>query len=319
MQNLDTGNRNRGKGLSSVHMRIFFPIYYQKNSYDIVDILAYTTVSIFRKDVIQKFAYAIHYREFYMLSFYKNTVPILIFSGLLAGCTSTGDIQKIAPNVFQVSTAACPACGGTSKSMELALQKANSHCAAKNQDIVVNHYENESLNLAGAGGTSLEFRCIELVDTTASDGCYGDLLDTIATNHDLALLRAIIPKIATRDDGPFGFEALTNSTYATLEEKEVLMALGAGWSKCDDLYASTLMDAEWASWSVFARKRITTMADLSMGNITYSEFAKAQNSILEQEIALAVEQDNRRADSEREDSNARSLRRIMIYDAVINN
>ena len=256
-----------------------------------------------------------------MLSFYKNAVPILLFSGVLAGCTSTGDIQKLAPNVFQVSTAACPACGGTSKSMELALQKANLYCADKNKDIVVDNYENESLNLAGAGATSLEFRCIDEVDSTSpgvAETCFDDLYQSITATYDPEALKFMRPNLATSEDVFYGFSALSNAAFATIGEKGILMTLGAGMAVCEDLHGSSLADAHREIWALFSKKRLAIFADLSMGSITYSDHAKRYNGIVEQELSLAMEQTNRQEDIAIYESNARSARRIMMYDAVIN-
>jgi len=81
-------------------------------------------------------------------------------AALLAGCTMSGDIVPTGPDTYMTSAVACPACGGTTKSITMALQQAGEFCASQDkrvlrQDMTNDRWFNE------AGETVLEFRCLD--------------------------------------------------------------------------------------------------------------------------------------------------------------
>ncbi|WP_062262991.1 hypothetical protein [Endozoicomonas arenosclerae] len=79
----------------------------------------------------------------------------------LSGCMTTSDVIPTGPDTYMVTTAACPACGGSSKAMTMALKKAASYCTGLGKVMLRKGFSKENLNFAGAGGSTLEFRCLE--------------------------------------------------------------------------------------------------------------------------------------------------------------
>lgn len=80
---------------------------------------------------------------------------------LMAGCQTTSSVVSTGPDTYMLSTAACPACGGSAKALTLALQEASTHCAGLGKVMLRKSISKENLNYAGAGGSSIEFRCLD--------------------------------------------------------------------------------------------------------------------------------------------------------------
>lgn len=59
-----------------------------------------------------------------------------------------------------VSAVACPACGGTTKSISMAYQEAGEFCEAQGKKLLKSSIENDRW-FNEAGETVLEFRCLE--------------------------------------------------------------------------------------------------------------------------------------------------------------
>jgi hypothetical protein len=78
---------------------------------------------------------------------------------LVSGCMTTGDVIETGPDTYMVTSLACPACGGKSKAIVMALQKASGYCAAQGKRFLRGGLENEKW-INGAGETILEFRCL---------------------------------------------------------------------------------------------------------------------------------------------------------------
>ena len=63
------------------------------------------------------------------------------------------------PSTYMLSTVACPACGGTTKSISMALKKAVAHCNAQGLRMLKESLDNDKW-FNEAGETVLEFRCL---------------------------------------------------------------------------------------------------------------------------------------------------------------
>ena len=72
----------------------------------------------------------------------------------------TSEIVNTDPDTYLISSAACPACGGSTKAITVALQKASTFCTQQGKVMLRKSVSKENLNYAGAGGSSLEFRCL---------------------------------------------------------------------------------------------------------------------------------------------------------------
>ena len=90
----------------------------------------------------------------------KKLLAAIVFLSL-TGCMTTSDVIPTGPNTFMVTTAACPACGGSSQAVSMALKKASSYCMSMGKVMLRKGFSKENLNYVGAGGSTLEFRCLE--------------------------------------------------------------------------------------------------------------------------------------------------------------
>lgn len=90
-----------------------------------------------------------------------NKYIIMAVTLMISACTQTSEVIATGPNTYMISSAACPACGGSSKAVTLALQKASSFCVQQGKQMLRKNVTKENLNYVGAGGSSLEFRCLE--------------------------------------------------------------------------------------------------------------------------------------------------------------
>lgn len=78
----------------------------------------------------------------------------------VSGCTMTGDIVPTGPDSYMVSTVACPACGGTTKSTTMAYHEAGKFCASQGKRLLKSDMTNDRW-WNEAGETVLEFRCLD--------------------------------------------------------------------------------------------------------------------------------------------------------------
>jgi hypothetical protein len=101
---------------------------------------------------------------------------------LLNACTTTSDIVTLSDNSYQLSSLACPACGGTSKSQSLAREKANNFCAAKGEVAIIDNLDNETVNAFGAGSTALNFRCGQANVQDSVEECYDTLITSLKSS-----------------------------------------------------------------------------------------------------------------------------------------
>ncbi len=84
---------------------------------------------------------------------------VVSLAAVAASCTMTGDIVPTGPNSYMVSTVACPACGGTTKSISMAYKEAGRFCMSQDKHFLKSNMTNERWSNE-AGETVLEFRCL---------------------------------------------------------------------------------------------------------------------------------------------------------------
>ena len=80
--------------------------------------------------------------------------------GLIISCTMTGDIVPTGPDSYMISTVACPACGGTTKSTTMAYKEAGEFCVSQGKRLLKSSMTNDRW-FNEAGETVLEFRCLD--------------------------------------------------------------------------------------------------------------------------------------------------------------
>jgi hypothetical protein len=84
---------------------------------------------------------------------------VILMLGSLTACTMMGDIMPTGPDSYMISSVACPACGGTTKSISMALKGAGEFCANQGKHMLKIEMTNDKW-FNEAGETVLEFRCL---------------------------------------------------------------------------------------------------------------------------------------------------------------
>ena len=79
---------------------------------------------------------------------------------LISSCMMKGDVVQTGPDTYMVSAIACPACGGTTKSITMALKEAEKYCAAMGKRVLKKDLKNDKW-WNDAGETVVEFRCLD--------------------------------------------------------------------------------------------------------------------------------------------------------------
>jgi len=85
---------------------------------------------------------------------------VIVISGLLSSCMMKGDVVQTGPDTYMVSAIACPACGGTTKSISMALKEAVGYCASQGKRMLKKDMKNDKW-FNEAGETIVEFRCLD--------------------------------------------------------------------------------------------------------------------------------------------------------------
>ena len=89
-----------------------------------------------------------------------NKLFLLAVAGLLVSCMMASDIVSTGPDSYMISTVACPACGGTTKSTSIAYKEAGEFCMSQGKRLLKSNMTNDRW-FNEAGETVLEFRCLE--------------------------------------------------------------------------------------------------------------------------------------------------------------
>lgn len=85
---------------------------------------------------------------------------VIVLSVLLSSCMMMGDITQTGPDTYMVSAIACPACGGTTKSISMAFGEASKYCASQGKRMLKKDMKNDKW-FNEAGETIVEFRCLD--------------------------------------------------------------------------------------------------------------------------------------------------------------
>lgn len=90
-----------------------------------------------------------------MKKYVALTLPLIVSS-----CMMSGDIVPTGPDTYMVSAIACPACGGTTKSITMVFKKAGEFCSSQGKYVLKSEMKNDKW-FNDAGETVLEFRCLD--------------------------------------------------------------------------------------------------------------------------------------------------------------
>lgn len=221
---------------------------------------------------------------------------------ILNACTTTSDIVTLSDNSYQVSSLACPACGGTSKSQDLARQKANDFCAEQGGVAIIDNLDNETVNAYGAGATALNFRCGQANAQDTTDACYKTLASGLKDIYGDELVESVGPKLFPSEENFFGFEQLADTSMPSEQEKEFIKKFGAGSSKCERTHAESMPISRQKMWLSAENRRLTALAQLANGQINYGDYAASLNDAYENLYASEDDYLRRQADEAKRDA-----------------
>lgn len=221
---------------------------------------------------------------------------------LLNACTTTSDIVTLSDNSYQVSSLACPACGGTSKSQSLAQEKANDFCAAKGEVAIIDNLDNETVNAYGAGSTAVNFRCGQANSQDSVQECYDTLLTGLKDAHGGTIVELIGSKVTPSEANYFGFEQLSDAAIPSKEETVVIKKYGAGSSKCERMRAGAMSIERQKMWLSAQNRRLSALAQLANSQISYGDYAVKLNNAAERLYDTEDGMMQRKADESRRDA-----------------
>jgi hypothetical protein len=231
-----------------------------------------------------------------------NTLVITVILLLLNACTTTSDIVTLSDNSYQVSSLACPACGGTSKSQNLARKKANDFCAAKGEIAIIDNLDNETVNAYGAGSTAMNFRCGQANVQDSVQECYGTLWSGLEGTYGRSIVELIGSKVTPSETNYFGFEQLSDGSVPSEQETTVIKKFGSGSSKCEQIRAGGMSIERQKMWLSAQNRRLSALAQLANGQISYGDYAVKLNNAAERLYDAEDGMTRRNADEARRDA-----------------
>ncbi|MCS5593688.1 MAG: hypothetical protein NZ730_03855 [Porticoccaceae bacterium] len=220
----------------------------------------------------------------------------------LSACTTTSDIVTLSNNSYQVSSLACPACGGISKSQNLAREKANDFCAAKGEVAIIDNLDNETVNAYGAGSTAMNFRCGQANVQDSVQECYHTLLTGLEGTYGGPIVEMIGSKVTPSETNYFGFEQLSDAAIPSEEEAGVIKKYGSGSSKCERIRAGAMSIDRQEMWLSAQNRRLSALAQLANGQISYGDYAVKLNNAAERLYYAEDGMMQRRADEAKRDA-----------------
>jgi len=221
---------------------------------------------------------------------------------LLNACMTTSDIVTLSDNSYQVSSLACPACGGTSKSQTLAREKANDFCDAKGQVAIIDGLDNETVNAYGAGSTAMNFRCGQANAQDSLQECYDTLMTGLKGAYGEPMIELIVSKVYPSESNYFGFEQLSDASKPSEKETDVIKKYGAGSSKCERIRAGSMSIERQKMWLAAQNGRLSALAQLANGQISYGDYAVKLNNTAEQLYSDEDRMTQRHADEAKRDA-----------------
>ena len=193
---------------------------------------------------------------------------------------TTSKVSSLGGNTYSLSTLACPACGGTYKAESMALDAANKFCMEQGKEAVIENADIGSWSYNGAGTTDLIFLCVMPVSEDQVLACGKKHIDDAANQYSVDATKKILSKLFSDEDG-FGFSELSDHSYPTNIEQEIIKIIGAGYDECEDLRLSTASTIDKRILQTTANRIMKIMAELSGSKITFGSYATQSNEINE--------------------------------------
>ena len=229
-------------------------------------------------------------------------IMVIAISLLLNACMTTSDIVTLSDNSYQVSSLACPACGGTSKSQNLAREKANDFCAAKGEIAIIDALDNETVNAYGAGSTAINFRCGQANVQDSVEECYDTLLTGLESTYGASIVELVGSKVTPSETNYFGFEQLSDTLMPSEEETVVIRKSGSGSSICERIRAGAMSVERQKMWLSAQNRRLSALAQLANGQISYGDYAVKLNNAAERLYDSEDEMARRHANEAKRDA-----------------
>lgn len=203
-------------------------------------------------------------------------ISILVF---LTGCQTASKVQDIGSGRYAVSSLACPACGGSAKSFELAMNEAQEFCSARDQVVVVEEQENRTINAVGAGGSNLIFSCVTEVTAEHTASCFDQGYAALEGSFPSSVIDKAVLTVTPPEEG-FPFVVLSNQDMATPEEAKAIIAAGQVWERCSRESWSNVPPNYRKAYLNAANEFLAALARLASAKTTYGEYAAEANATL---------------------------------------
>lgn len=215
----------------------------------------------------------------------SNGLKALVFAMsmlTLSACMTTSDISSLGDNTFAVSTLACPACGGTGKAEQMAIDAADSFCEEQGKMAVTQGIDVDSWDFNGAGTTDLAFKCVTPVSEDRLFACAQEHIDAAANELGEEVTYKTLGKLFSDENG-FGFSELSDQAFPTETEKNVIRMLGEGYEECESIRLTAVSPTDMRALRSSANKRMALMAKLIASQITYGDYA-AQSNVIDEAL-----------------------------------
>ena len=234
----------------------------------------------------------------------KTALPLLVLATLLSGCMTTSDISATGEDTYSVSTLACPACGGTGKAENMALEAANEFCGAQGKEVVTQNLDIGAWEYNGAGTTELLFKCVAPVPEDQIFACTQKHTIAAINQYGDEATEKVLNKLFSDENG-FGFSELANQNYPTDIEKSVILEMGAGYDECEELRLTTATPSDERVLQAAANERMLIMAKLSASQITYGDYAK-QSNVIDEKLYSALSEIEKESMRHRKEARTRA-------------
>ena len=213
----------------------------------------------------------------------RFTFPVLLVLSL-AACTTTSDVIPRGDGSFVVSSAACPACGGSSKSASLAYQKASEFCEERGQIAVIEDASNRNVNAMGAGASEVSFRCSKAYSIDDQYTCFDEKVVGIAEQFGREPVVETVPKVIPSE--VFGFESIANTSMPDESQRSIILAVGGAFDECAKPGYEAMPNDQKTNLLRAHNALLVAIADLAAGKVTFGDYAKIYNRTLD-ELAQA--------------------------------
>ena len=208
----------------------------------------------------------------------KTYTIILVFL-FIPGCMTTSDVQSNGDGTYRISSAACPACGGISKSQELAMAEASQFCESQGLMMVSEGLENRNLNAVGAGSSFLEFRCSDILNDDIMVACYEEGRMELIAKYGDERFTQLSSKMFPAGTTNFGISGMADNSVATPEQRELILDIGTRHETCQTLFVEAASNQAQVLMQSSLSVELENIVSLANGEITFGQYAKQFNSI----------------------------------------